>query len=58
LTSGQTGSGNATVVLQVAPNPSTISRTSSLYVAGRLVFVTQRLVALPNPPSNLRITIP
>jgi hypothetical protein len=58
VTSGQTGSGNATVVLQVAPNPSTFPRTTSLYVAGRLVFVNQHVVTLPNPPSNLRITIP
>jgi hypothetical protein len=58
VTSGQTGSGNATVMLQVAPNPSTFPRTTSLYVAGRLVFLTQQVVTLPNPPSNLRITIP
>lgn len=58
VTSGQTGSGSATVVLQVAPNPSTFPRTTSLYVAGRLVFVNQHVVTLPNPPSNLRITIP
>lgn len=58
IASGETGSGNGTVTLQAAPNPSTFARVGSVYIAGRLLFVTQKVSTPPSPPKNLRIVIP
>lgn len=55
-TSGQSGTGNGSVVLQVGPNPLPFPRAAGINIAGKLVIITQKDVPVPpSPPGNLRI---
>jgi hypothetical protein len=56
ITSGQSGSANGSVTLQVAPNPLPFPRAGAIFVAGKMVVINQNnVVVVPSAPSNLRI---
>jgi hypothetical protein len=52
-TGSQTGPG--TVIVQAAPNPGSLPRSTLISVAGRFVTVTQQQIAPLTTPSGLRI---
>jgi hypothetical protein len=55
VTGGNSGAGNGSVTLQVAPNPLIYSRAAAIFVAGQMVVITQDGGAPPVAPSGFRI---
>lgn len=58
VTSGRSGTGPGSVVVTAAANTSTLSRSTTMSIAGRVVTITQAPSAPTGPlvpPSNLRV---
>jgi hypothetical protein len=57
VTSGNSGAGNGSVTLQIAANPMVFGRAAAVYIAGKLVVITQTNVTVTplGTPGNIRV---